>query len=77
MTYFQAELNKAQEAIEQLEFVAKAHHDSIVRVRELHNPINIGSSGHPEWLICKECSCDDCGYPDYPCETIQALDGEK
>jgi hypothetical protein len=59
MTYFQAQLNEALEAIQ--------------RVRELHTLIV------EQAQCCKDCEyryCSDCDQ-DYPCPTIQALDGEQ
>ncbi len=60
-------------AIEQLEWIAKSHHDAIVRVRELHKEDNTG--------YCELCTAiatpDGSDYlSKYPCETIKALDGE-
>ena len=70
MTFFQAEMNKAQEAIQ--------------RVRELHKPIQYDMDS--EIMICQECKslCHSysglgCEIPtdaQYPCWTIKALDGE-
>lgn len=57
---------KKTEYIEQLELTAKAHHDAIVRVRELHYEI----------LDLGRMACDEC-LQAYPCPTIRALDGEK
>ena len=67
-------------AIEQLEWIAKSHHDAIVRVRKLHKFVkeNNAACGDPEccgeyeeWEECEEC------HSDYPCDTIKALDGEQ
>ena len=53
---------------------------AIQRVRELHEQVTIdnASCGDPdccgeyeEWEVCADCQCD------YPCPTIQALDGEQ
>ena len=54
--------------------------DKIKRVRALHKPVNIGSDGFPEWLICEGCSHKDLDgdqLVNYPCDTIKALDGEQ
>lgn len=60
------ELFKYTDLVKQVEATAKEHHDTIVRVRKLHKPVE--NAGLTE--------CDGCKWI-YPCETIQALDGEK
>lgn len=49
--------------------------EAIVRIRELHKPKQIGN-----WFKCTECDPESCGCSsivDWPCPTIQALDGEQ
>lgn len=65
MTYFQAEANKLQEAVEQLEFIAKTHHDTIVRVRELVMKA----------LLQQEQNGGQVAI--FPSTILQALDGDK
>ena len=52
---------------------------SILRVRELHVPVNDGGCGDPE--CCSpgdsEDFCAVCQGYEYPCATIKVLDGEK
>lgn len=55
-------------SVEQLEWIAKSHHDTIVRVRELHKSIKVDTMDFNVCLICDK-------Y--YPCDTIKALDGEQ
>jgi hypothetical protein len=60
MTYFQAELNEAREAIQ--------------RVKNLHPKVTSGfHKDGKEWKyeagLCTYCSCA------YPCDTIEALEG--
>jgi hypothetical protein len=54
--------------------------ETIQRVRELHKSVTESNAacGNPdccgeyeEWEMCADCQCD------YPCPTIQALDGEQ
>jgi hypothetical protein len=47
--------------------------EAIVRVRELHKAIYIS----PNEYVCELCTDIIGSYRDYPCETIQALDGEQ
>ena len=60
MTFFQAEMNKAQEAIQ--------------RVRELHKEFAGNISGELE--LCDICHDANGEALNYPCPTIKALDGE-
>jgi hypothetical protein len=53
-------------AVEQLEWIAKAHHDTIVRTRNLHTVIE---------HVYGKVACKECGQA-YPCRTIKILDGE-
>lgn len=46
--------------------------EAIERVRELHSP-HQSANGQ---LICNECTGLSRDFEDYPCLTIQALDGE-
>jgi hypothetical protein len=51
---------------------------SIQRIREYHNPIDIDDLG--TWIICQGCSNEqdeDAGYINYPCSTIKLLDGDE
>jgi hypothetical protein len=53
----------------------KEMREAIARVRELHKPRSIYG-----WLVCQECDPQSCGCSpalDWPCPTIQALDGEQ
>jgi len=43
------------------------------RVRGIHTPIN----GPADDITCSECAIDENNYPQYPCPTIKALDGEQ
>jgi len=51
---------------------------AILRVRELHKPVDIDDLG--SWIVCEGCSNqfidDEAPYVNYPCPTIKALDGE-
>ena len=46
---------------------------AIQRVRNLHRQIN----GPYDDLTCSECAQDEEYYPEWPCDTIKALDGEQ
>ena len=46
---------------------------AIQRVRELHKEIN----GPADDTTCSACAFDEVNYPQYPCPTIQALDGNN
>jgi len=47
--------------------------DVAKRIRELHQPI----TGPHDNLTCKACAINAEIYPDWPCPTIKALDGEQ
>jgi hypothetical protein len=47
--------------------------DAIQRVRELHKEMN----GPADDLTCSACAVDELNYPEYPCPTIKALEGEQ
>jgi hypothetical protein len=47
--------------------------EAIQRVRELHSEMN----GPADDTTCRACAVDEFNYPEYPCPTIKALDGEK
>lgn len=49
---------------------------AIQRVRELHKPSEVWA-GNYECIECSPNSCGCCSYVEYPCPTIQALDGEQ
>lgn len=46
---------------------------AIQRVRKLHRKIN----GPADDFTCQTCAVNADWYPEYPCPTIKALDGEK
>ena len=55
-------------------------HDAIARVRELHKPRKYRDGDELICSVCLEYSEDFYGEvfaPDYPCDTIKALDGEQ
>ena len=62
-------------AIEQLEYIAKSHHDAIVRVRELHQEID--GIGVKACAVCIDDRIHWTEQAEYPCPTIKALDGDK
>lgn len=45
---------------------------AIQRVLALHYEIN----GPADDKTCNECAIDEYNYPEWPCNTIKALDGE-
>jgi hypothetical protein len=49
---------------------------AIHRVRELHKPSEVWA-GNYECIECSPNSCGCCSYVEYPCPTIQVLDGEQ
>lgn len=57
------------------------HYDAIQRVRELHKPVkSYKGRDHTEIIGCYECEETGSGREyevEYPCPTIQALDGEQ
>ena len=68
-----AEANQSAELIEEFKGIANGYKQAIERVRELHQI-------HYNDTACSCCEgeneCVHCGW-NYPCPTIQALDGEK
>lgn len=53
---------------------AKDHQDAISRVRALHARVDLAPDGRT--TVCGQCHDDDGMFVDWPCPTIQALDGE-
>lgn len=45
--------------------------EAIKRVRELH----VEGPGPADDILCKHCCLDEYSYYEYPCPTIQALEG--
>jgi hypothetical protein len=61
------------EPIDELWLQVNALRESIQRVRELHIEIN----GPADDRTCSACAVDEHNYPEYPCPTIKALDGDQ
>jgi hypothetical protein len=67
--------------IDDVRNAAKNNYAAIKRIRELHKPVkSYKGRDHTEIVGCHECEETGSGreyYVEYPCPTIQALDGEK
>lgn len=77
-----AEARLDYELIEEFKGKAYEYEQTIQRVRELHKPIEeVNKNGFIN-IVCNGCFDEDPStgeefHHDYPCPTIQALDGEQ
>jgi hypothetical protein len=74
------EANTDAELIEEFKGLLNRHKQAVARLRELHKPVrSYKGKDNTEVLGCIECEETGSGreyYVEYPCPTIQALDGD-